>query len=98
MGSWTQLLVATALAMGAPRAVALPSVALAAAEPPAQFTANPRVGPGGTRFRDSPHFRIYGATNDAVADGAIAMLEAAYTCFVDDLGWRSPGLSFRSFE
>jgi len=72
----------------APRAVA--------AAPPADFTANPRVGPGGSRYKDSPHFRIYSATNDATADGAIAMLESAYTCFVDDLGWRSPGLSFRS--
>jgi hypothetical protein len=88
-----------ALAAAIPAARAHPSPALtaeaAAAAPPANFTANPRVGPGGTRDKDSPHFRIYGATNDALADGAIAMLEAAYTCFVDDLGWRSPGLSFR---
>ncbi|KAK0643310.1 hypothetical protein B0T16DRAFT_391852 [Cercophora newfieldiana] len=98
MSSWSRLLIATALAAIALPASARPSVAAAAAEPPAQFTANPRVGPGGTRFKDSPHFRIYGATNDAVADGAIAMLEAAYTCFVEDLGWRSPGLSFRNFE
>jgi hypothetical protein len=98
MGSWTQLLVATTLVATASRVAARPSVAAAAAEPPAQYTANPRVGPGGTRFKDSPHFRIYGATSDAVADGAIAMLEAAYMCFVEDLGWRSPGLSFRAFD
>jgi hypothetical protein len=98
MGSWTQLLVAAALAASASQVAARPSAAARAVEAPAQFTANPRVGPGGARFKDSPHFRIYGATNDAVADGAIAMLEAAYTCFVDDFGWRSPGLSFRAFE
>ncbi|KAK5661247.1 hypothetical protein OQA88_11141 [Cercophora sp. LCS_1] len=68
---------------------------LVARAPPADFAANPRVGPGGTKYKDSPHFRIYSATSDAVADGAIAMLEAAYTCFVDDLGWRSPGLSYK---
>ncbi|KAK0737251.1 hypothetical protein B0T21DRAFT_286247 [Apiosordaria backusii] len=75
---------------------ALPSTGLITPRvPPADFTANPNVGPGGSRWKDSPHFRIYGATSDAVADRTIAMLEAAYTCFVDDLGWRSPGLSFR---
>ncbi|KAK0702188.1 hypothetical protein B0H67DRAFT_604521 [Lasiosphaeris hirsuta] len=75
--------------------VSLLVTAAAGLAPPAQFTPNPRVGPGGTRYKDSSHFRIYAATNDAVADGAIAMLEAAYSCFVDDLGWRSPGLSFK---
>jgi len=93
-----QLLVMMASAMATPQVTARALVSLAAAEPPSQFTANPRVGPGGVRFKDSPHFRIYGATNDSLADGAIAMLEAAYTCFVDDLDWRSPGLSFRDFE
>ncbi|KAK3377372.1 hypothetical protein B0T24DRAFT_621047 [Lasiosphaeria ovina] len=66
-----------------------------ASAPPAQFTPNPRVGPGGTKYKDSAHFRVYGATNDSLADGAIGMLEAAYACFVDGLGWRSPGLSFK---
>ncbi|KAK3387978.1 hypothetical protein B0H63DRAFT_542471 [Podospora didyma] len=70
-------------------------VSPAAAAPPAQFTPNPRVGPGGTKYKDSPHFRVYGYTSDSVADGAIAMLEAANSCFVDDLGWRSPGLSYK---
>ncbi|KAK4163764.1 hypothetical protein QBC43DRAFT_263636 [Cladorrhinum sp. PSN259] len=63
--------------------------------PPADFTPNPKVGPGGARWKDSPHFRIYNPTSDAVADKTIAYLEAAYSCFVNDLKWRSPGLSFR---
>src|SRR5437868_5060015 len=77
----------------ATRCLCLPPTRIAVA--PAEFTANPKVGPGGTKFKDSAHFRIYNASSDAVANGAIAMLEAAYACFVDDLGWRSPGLSFR---
>ncbi|KAK1752195.1 hypothetical protein QBC47DRAFT_306280 [Echria macrotheca] len=77
----------------ATRCLCLPPTRIAVA--PAEFTANPKVGPGGTKFKDSAHFRIYNASSDAIANGAIAMLEAAYSCFVDDLGWRSPGLSFR---
>lgn len=65
-----------------------------AAVPPADFRADSSVGPGGTRFKDSPHFRIYNAQNESVADGTIRSLEAAYACFVTDLGWRSTGLSF----
>ncbi len=68
----------------------------AAPSPPADFTASPKVGPGGTRFRDYPHFRVYGAPNDSIADAAARMLESAYACFVDDLGWRSTGLSFNT--
>ncbi len=56
----------------------------------------PRSAPGGARFKDYPHFRIYGAPNDSVADAGSRMLEAAYSCFVGDLGWRSTGLSFRT--
>lgn len=69
--------------------------ALAAATPPSDFQANPKVGPGGTKYKDSPHFRIYDAPNDTVADATIQTLESAYSCFVGDLGWRSTGLSFR---
>ena len=65
-----------------------------AATPPAEFQPNPKVGPGGTKYKDSPHFRIYNAPNDSVADASIRMLEAGYSCFVGDLGWRSTGLSF----
>ncbi|KAM0257380.1 hypothetical protein ACHAPA_011762 [Fusarium lateritium] len=57
------------------------------------YTANPNVGPGGSNFKDSAHFRVYGAPADE-ANKAIDMLEAAYDCFVGTLKWRSPGLSF----
>ncbi|KAB5580219.1 hypothetical protein GE09DRAFT_1050809 [Coniochaeta sp. 2T2.1] len=66
-----------------------------AATPPSGFQANPKVGPGGTKYKDSPHFRIYNAPNDTIADATIRSLESAYSCFVGDLGWRSTGLSFR---
>ncbi|KAK0636100.1 hypothetical protein B0T17DRAFT_481392 [Bombardia bombarda] len=93
----TAIAIAAAVALAHPHhAAAIPlSSSTAAASPPSDFTANPKVGPGGTKYKDSPHFRIYGASTDALASGAISMLEAAYTCFVDDLGWRSPGLSYR---
>jgi hypothetical protein len=68
---------------------------VAAAAPPAQFTPYPSVGGGGTKYKDSPHFRVYNA-DDPSADSAIKSLEAAYACFVDGQGWRSTGLSYRS--
>jgi hypothetical protein len=60
---------------------------------PAEFVANPAVGGGGPQFKDSPHFRIYGAA-DSQADTAIKHLEAAYACFVGGLGWRTTGLTY----
>ena len=66
------------------------------AAPPAEFTPNTRVGPGGGRFKDSPHFRIYDATSDSVAGATIQTLESAYDCFVTGQGWRSTGLSFNT--
>ena len=62
---------------------------------PAEFTANPKIGGGSGPAKDSPHFRIYGAT-DAQSSATIKELEAAYACFVGKLGWRSPGLSYNS--
>ncbi|KAL2818952.1 hypothetical protein BJX63DRAFT_48607 [Aspergillus granulosus] len=62
---------------------------------PSEFTANPSIGGGGSTFTDSPRFRVYGATG-AQADDTLQMLEAAYTCFVTDLGWRSHGLSYNT--
>jgi hypothetical protein len=73
---------------------ALVLAGLCDAAPPADFTANPRVGPGGTSYKDSAHFRIYNPPNDTLTNAAINSLESAYQCFVTDLGWRSPGLSF----
>jgi hypothetical protein len=64
--------------------------------PPADFTPNPNVGGGGTRRKDSAHFRLYNTTDDAVASALLQTLESAYACFVTGLGRRSPGLSFRS--
>ncbi|KAF3914550.1 hypothetical protein ABW20_dc0110066 [Dactylellina cionopaga] len=61
---------------------------------PVSFTANPSIGPGGSSYRDSAHFRVYGATSTSAADAALNLLEAAYSCFVGTLGWRSPGLSY----
>lgn len=65
----------------------------AAAAPPATFTANPNIGPGGSTFTDSAHFRVYGATGTTAAN-ALNMLEAAYSSFVDTLAWRSSGLAY----
>lgn len=61
--------------------------------PPATYTANPDIGPGGSTFKDSGHIRVYG-NDGAEADQALAMLEAAHDCAVNVFGFRSPGLSF----
>ncbi len=61
---------------------------------PAEFEANPSIGGGGTQFKDSPHFRVFGS--GAQVDGAIKALEAAYDCFVETLCWRSSGLSINA--
>jgi hypothetical protein len=74
---------------GAPELPECPSSA------PAEFEPDPSVGGGGSTFTDSPHFRIYGASG-AAAEGAIDHLEAAYSCFVETLCWRSSGLSINS--
>lgn len=64
------------------------------AAPLVKFTPNTRVGPGGTKYKDSPHFRVYNAANDNVANTILQTLESAYECFVTGQGWRSTGLSF----
>jgi hypothetical protein len=46
-------------------------------------------------FTDSPHFRVYGAPENTAKD-ALNMLEGAYSCYVDTLGWRSSGLAFNA--
>ncbi|PKS10928.1 hypothetical protein jhhlp_002686 [Lomentospora prolificans] len=66
-----------------------------ASSPPTEFQGNSAIGPGGSQYKDSPHFRIFAAPSNDVADSMIRSLESAYTCFVDHLGWRSTGLSFR---
>ncbi|KPM41874.1 hypothetical protein AK830_g4724 [Neonectria ditissima] len=67
----------------------------AASDEPATFTAAPNVGPGGSSFTDSAHFRVYNG-DAAATESSLAMLEGAYECFVGKLGWRSSGLSFNS--
>lgn len=70
-----------------------PSRVIEAAPPPATFTANPNIGPGGSVFLDSAHFRVYGAQGTS-AQNALNMLEASYDCFITNLGFRSSGLSY----
>ncbi|KAI1880304.1 hypothetical protein JX265_001925 [Neoarthrinium moseri] len=67
-----------------------------AAAPPPDFTPNPSIGGGGSKYKDSSHFRVYNAVNDSVANVLLNTLESAYSCFVGSQGWRSPGLSFKS--
>ncbi|KAI6488106.1 hypothetical protein MCOR04_007672 [Pyricularia oryzae] len=84
------LLSSVPAALSAPRASDL---ARRADAPPAVFPANGNVGPGGTDFVDSAHFRVYNAPVKANAEAALAMLEAAHECFVTDLGYIDSGLS-----
>lgn len=70
---------------------ALPAVAA----PPAQYTANPSIGGGSGTYKDSAHFRIYGV-DTATAGSALKIMEAAHQCFVEELGWRTPGLSYKT--
>ena len=88
---WAILLAALGVASGAP-------VPQAPITPPTEYQGNGAIGPGGTQFKDSAHFRIYNAPSNDVADNMIRSLESAYTCFVTHLGWRSTGLSFRDKE
>ncbi|KAI0444202.1 hypothetical protein F4803DRAFT_512355 [Xylaria telfairii] len=88
------------LLLHAARSVAAPlnqaaSGTLAAAAPPATFTANPSIGPGGSTYTDSAHFRVYGETGSKATE-SLNMLEGAYDCFTNTLGWRSSGLSYNS--
>jgi len=60
---------------------------------PKVFEVNARAGGGGAQFKDSARFRIYNVTG-APADAALNLLESAYECVVETMGWRSSGLSF----
>lgn len=81
-----------ALTVGAGALPQRPTPVERAAEPPATFSPQPSTGPGGSDYKDSAHFRVYNGASDA--DKALEMLEGAYECFVNTLGWRSSGLSF----
>ncbi|KAF2736473.1 hypothetical protein EJ04DRAFT_433107, partial [Polyplosphaeria fusca] len=62
---------------------------------PHQYEPNPSIGPGGSPSVDSAHFRVY-TSDTTTASTTLKMLEAAHTCFVETLGWRTPGLSYKS--
>lgn len=95
MGLSTPLLAGLFLLQGLPGGTAAPapSRVVEALPPPASFTANPNIGPGGSTFLDSAHFRVYGASG-ANAQRTLDMLEGAFDCFITTLGYRSSGLSF----
>jgi Family of unknown function (DUF6055) len=61
------------------------------------FQANPAIGGGGSQFKDSDHFRVYGVP-DNQASPALKQLEAAYSCFIGTLGWRTSGASINNFS
>ncbi|TLD36007.1 putative dockerin type 1 protein [Venturia nashicola] len=65
---------------------------------PAVFKANPKIGPPGIgrTFKESAHFRVYDALSEAQATKTLAMMEAAYDCFVNDMKFRTPGLSYNA--
>lgn len=60
---------------------------------PSEYTANNNIGPGGSTFLDSAHFRVFG-NSGSEAQEALDKLEAAFECFVRDLNFRSSGISF----
>lgn len=82
------------LTAGLPAPEPLPAAVVAAA-PPAQYTANPSIGSGTGSYKDSAHFRVYGV-DSATADNTLKIMEAAHGCFVETLGWRSAGLSYKT--
>ncbi|TLD39313.1 putative dockerin type 1 protein [Venturia nashicola] len=66
---------------------------------PKTFEGNPTIrSPGGTggTFKESDHFRVYGATSGGQAEKTLGMLEASYDCFVNDMKWRTSGLSYNA--
>ncbi|KAE9991040.1 hypothetical protein EG327_000579 [Venturia inaequalis] len=65
---------------------------------PAVFKGTAEVGPpeGGKVFQESAHFRVYDAQSTTQATKTLAMMEAAYDCFVNDMKFRTSGLSFNA--
>jgi hypothetical protein len=66
---------------------------------PKAFEGNSKIGPAGGMggsFKESDHFRVYGAPSDDMSAKALSMLEAAYDCYVNDLKWRTSGLSYNA--
>jgi hypothetical protein len=60
---------------------------------PAKFQANTNIGHGGTNYKESSHFLLFGSSNP---DPVLKFMEAAQKCFVEDWCWRSPSLSITS--
>ncbi|KAF1960578.1 hypothetical protein CC80DRAFT_260010 [Byssothecium circinans] len=86
---------ATLLSSHALLAAALPPSTPRQATAPAQYTPNAAIGGGSGTYKDSAHFRVYGASS-TTADQALKVMEAAHQCFVTELGWRTPGLSWNT--
>lgn len=66
---------------------------------PKVFEGNPKIGPkedAGKTFEQSDHFRVYNAKSAAQATKTLAMMEAAYDCFVNDMKFRTSGLSYNA--
>ncbi|KAJ8116281.1 hypothetical protein OPT61_g2270 [Boeremia exigua] len=78
-----------------PSTSATPTIRANAAGP-AEYTANPSIGGGGSDYVESAHFRVHGASTSTKANLTLQHLEAAHSCFVETLGWRTPGLSFNT--
>lgn len=81
------------IAQHAISAYVLPAPAPAAFAPPAQYTANPSIGGGKGTYKDSAHFRVYDSSS--TVDTTLKIMEAAHQCFVEEVGWRTPGLSYK---
>jgi hypothetical protein len=64
--------------------------------PPPEFQAA-NAGGGGASFKDSAHFRVFDAPENVVK-ATLDMMEGAYDCFVEKLGWRSSGLSINNYS
>ncbi|KAF9693844.1 hypothetical protein EKO04_008387 [Ascochyta lentis] len=88
------LLAQCALLASAAPAASLTDRADAAA--PAEYTANPSIGGGGSDSADSAHFRVLSASTSTKANKTLQHFEAAHSCFVETLGWRTPGLSINT--
>ncbi|KAK1961191.1 hypothetical protein LY78DRAFT_685047 [Colletotrichum sublineola] len=89
---FTVFLALTTGVFAAPRSGFRGPLRVVARNEPTEFEPQTNAGPGGNEFQDSARFRVYNG-GDAASD-ALAMLEGAYECFVNTLGWRSSGLSF----
>ncbi|KAF2625542.1 hypothetical protein BU25DRAFT_115341 [Macroventuria anomochaeta] len=73
------------------------STVRAEAAAPAEYTANPSIGGGGgSNVAESAHFRVISASTSSIANQSLQHLEAAHSCFVETLGWRTSGLSFNT--